>query len=120
MDGKNSELFQVLIVQLAQGAWVALGKVPSPMTGKIERNLEVARMTIDMLEALEVRTTGNLSEDERKILDRSLRDLRLNYVDEQKKAAASPEATASSESAPSSSQEADAGATPPPDTTSQA
>jgi len=98
LSERNSELFQVLIVQLAQGAWVALGKVPNPITGKIERNLEVARMTIDMLDALEVRTAGNLSEDERKILDRSLRDLRLNYVDEQKRAATAPEALASSES----------------------
>ena len=52
LSGRHSELFQILIVQLAQGAWVALGKVPNPITGKIERNLEAARMTIDMLDAL--------------------------------------------------------------------
>ena len=98
MNQRDSELFQVLIVQLAQGAWVALGKVPNPISGKIESNLEVARMTIDMLSSLETRTAGNLSDDEMKVLDRALRDLRLNYVDEQKKAAEpAPEAQAGDE-----------------------
>lgn len=119
MSAANSELFQLLIVQLAQGAWVALGKVPNPISGKIERNLEAARLTIDMLDSVEVRTRGNLSEDEKAVLDRSLRDLRLNYVDEQKKEAASGEKTASVEEEPASKPEEGA-APPPPDTKSQA
>ncbi len=85
MGGRDSELFQVLVVQLAQGAWVALGKVPNPISGKIERSLEAARMTIDMLTALESRTQGNLAAEEKAVLDRALRELRLNFVDEQKK-----------------------------------
>lgn len=85
MSGRDSELFQVLVFQLAQSGWMALGKVPEPMSGKIQRNLELARMTIDMLEALESRTKGNLSADETATLDRALRELRMNYLDEQKK-----------------------------------
>jgi hypothetical protein len=118
VSAANSELFQLLIVQLAQGAWVALGKIPNPISGKIERNLEAARLTIDMLDAVEVRTRGNLSDDEKAVLERSLRDLRLNYVDEQKKEAAPPEQTASVEETASKSEES--AASPPPDTKSQA
>jgi len=82
---KDSELFQALVIQLTQASWVALGKIANPMTGKVDRDLDVARLTIDTLEALETRTKGNLDETERILLDRSLRDLRLNYVDERKK-----------------------------------
>jgi hypothetical protein len=89
VSDRDSELFQVLVLQLAQAAWAALGKVPEPVSGKIERNLELARMTIDMLGALEARTRGNLSTEEGAALDRALRELRMNYVDEQKKDAAS-------------------------------
>lgn len=97
MNERDSELFQVLIVQLAQGVWIALGKVPNPISGKIERNLEAARLTIDMLSVLEARTAGNLSQDEKKILDRALRDLRLNYVDERKKETATPASSGDAE-----------------------
>jgi hypothetical protein len=85
-------------MQLTQAGWMALGKIPNPMTGKIDRHLESARMTIDMLGALESRTRGNLEHTEKALLERSLRELRLNYVDEVKKgevaAAPAPEAEA--------------------------
>ena len=82
---QDSELFQTLVLQLVQGTWVSLGKIPNPMTGKIERNLDVARMTIDTLAAIESRTKGNLDDDEKALVDRSLRELRMNYLDESKK-----------------------------------
>ena len=82
---KSSELFQALILQLAQSAYVSMGKVPSPFSGEMERNLEVARLTIDTLEAIEIRTQGNLSNEENTVFERILRELRMNYLDEAKK-----------------------------------
>lgn len=88
---KSSELFQALVFQLAQSAYVSMGKVPSPFTGKMERNLEVARLTIDTLEAIEARTKGNLTEEETTVFERILRELRMNYLDETKRPEEKPE-----------------------------
>ncbi|RME32047.1 MAG: DUF1844 domain-containing protein, partial [Candidatus Zixiibacteriota bacterium] len=52
------------------------------LTGKVERNLEMAKNSIDMLEMIERKTKGNLSDDEAKTIERALYELRLNYVDE--------------------------------------
>ena len=58
----------------------------NPMTRKVETDLESARVAIDTLAALESRTRGNLEPDEARVLQQVLADLRLNYVDELKKA----------------------------------
>jgi hypothetical protein len=84
-DSRDSELFQALILQLGQAGWMALGKIANPVTGKVERHLELARLTIDTVAGLETRTRGNLDPDEKTLLERTLRELRLNYVDEVKK-----------------------------------
>jgi len=84
-----------LVLMFQQAAWSHLGKVPNPMTQKIERDLEQARMSIDMIDMLRTRAQGNLSNEETQMLDHVLRELRLNYVDEldkeQKEKAALPE-----------------------------
>ena len=83
--GREAALFLQLVLGLQQAAMVALGKLMNPMTGKIERNLEVARNTIDTLSAIESRTRGNLESDESRVLTQVLTELRMNYLDEQKK-----------------------------------
>ncbi len=75
----------MLIVSLQAGAMQQMGKVASPISGEIERNLEAARATIDTLSMLEEKTKGNLSSDEGKFLSSVLYQLRLNFVDETKK-----------------------------------
>jgi hypothetical protein len=80
----NVNFFQ-LIVSLQAGAMQQLGKVISPVSGQIERDLELAKATIDMITMLEEKTKGNLSEDEEKLLGHVLYELRLNYVEETKK-----------------------------------
>lgn len=62
--------------------WQALGKVANPVSGKPEKNLQFAKRLIDIIETLQVKTRGNLEEDEEKMLENMLTDLRLNYVDE--------------------------------------
>lgn len=59
-----------------------LGKVMNPVTNKIERNLEQAKQSIDMLEMLRDKTNGNLSPESERLIQQFLSDLRLNYVDE--------------------------------------
>ena len=83
-------MFYSLVLSLQAAAMQHLGKVMSPMTGKVERNLEVARHSVDMLEMLKRKTDGNLSDDEKQTLDHILYELRLNYVDEIKKGKEAP------------------------------
>jgi hypothetical protein len=65
-------------------AMISLGKLANPMTGKAEKNLPAARLFIDTLEMLEHKTQGNLTPDEGKVLQATLTDLRLMYVEESK------------------------------------
>ncbi len=74
--------FLSLVLSLHGSAWAAMGKVANPMTGKVERDLEAARGSIDLLETLKVKTRGNLSREEEKTLANALGVLQLNYVDE--------------------------------------
>lgn len=84
---RTSALMISLTLGLVQAAWTQLGKVKNEMTGKVERQLDAARVTIDTLAALEQRTRGQRSDEETQVLERALAELRLNYVDEVKKAA---------------------------------
>jgi hypothetical protein len=74
-----------LIIQNQQIAMMAMGKIKNPVTDKIDRNLEHAKIYIDTLDMLLVKTKGNLSEYEEKFLGETLKELKLNYVDEMDK-----------------------------------
>jgi hypothetical protein len=82
----GGQLFMGLVYSLTQSAFIALGKLPDPFSGKIERDLDQASQTIDLLAALHEKTNGNLEAEEEKFLARTISDLRLNYVDEVNKA----------------------------------
>jgi len=66
-------------------AYQSMGKLANPMTGKSERNLEAAQGFIDILIMLKKRTVGNLSPEESKILESTISDLELNFVQEKNK-----------------------------------
>jgi hypothetical protein len=82
---REAALFLQLVLGLQQAAMMAMGKLMNPMTGKIEKNLEQAKSTIDTLGAIESRTRGNLESDEQRVLTQVLGDLRMTYVDEAKR-----------------------------------
>jgi len=102
-EQKHKALFVNLIITFQQAAFQHMGKLPNPMTGKVERDINQARLAIDMLDMLKVRTKGNLPEDEAQIFDHILRELKLNFVDEldkEKKAAEGQAAQAKTEAPP--------------------
>jgi hypothetical protein len=47
---------------------------------KREPDMELAKYNIDMLETLEEKTKGNLTEEEKKVLENTLNQLRMGYV----------------------------------------
>ncbi len=78
----NELLFMQLVMQNQQIAMMSMGKLKHPVSDKIERNLELAKISIDTLDMLRIKTKGNLSSYEEKYLDEVIRELKLNYVDE--------------------------------------
>lgn len=74
--------FSTFIFSLNASALVNLGAIENPATGQKEKNLPLAKQTIDILGMLEEKTSGNLSNDEKNLLKNILYDLRLSYVKE--------------------------------------
>ncbi|MCE1164106.1 MAG: DUF1844 domain-containing protein [Bacteroidetes bacterium] len=79
---KSTEIFLTLVYSLQMQAMMNLGKLKNPMTEKIEKNVEASQVSIDMLEMLLDKTENNLSDDEKKLLEHVISDLKLNYVEE--------------------------------------
>lgn len=79
---KHSQMFFYMISSFEMAALQQMGKMKNPLTDKIERNLEQAQFSIDLLDMIKEKTKGNLSDDEDKFLDNLLAQLKLNYIDE--------------------------------------
>ena len=84
--GKNEYLFQHLVAMFQTLALQQLGKLINPITGKLERDLHQARITIDMLQMMQAKTAGNLDDNEKRLLDTVVMDLQMNYIDEMQRA----------------------------------
>jgi hypothetical protein len=82
---KNASLLFSLIMTFQGAAMQQMGKIKNPISDKIERDLQQAQLSIDIIGMLEEKTRGNLSEDETKFLKGVLQELKLNYVDEMTK-----------------------------------
>ncbi|RCK77449.1 MAG: hypothetical protein IGBAC_1758 [Ignavibacteriae bacterium] len=79
---KNEFLLMQLILMFQTTALQQMGKLKNPLTDKIEKNLEMAQTSIDILDMLHQKMKGNLSENEEKLFIDVLKELKLNYVDE--------------------------------------
>ena len=80
--------FSGFIVSLTTTAAVHFGDYPDPATGETRPpNLEAAQQMIDILAMLELKTRGNLTAQERSLLEQVLYDLRMRYVAAQQQAA---------------------------------
>jgi hypothetical protein len=89
---RETYLFQHLVVMFQTLALQQMGKLTSPITGKVERDLHQAKITVDMLGMIQKKTDGNLEENEKKILDTVMMELQMNYIDETARAAEEEEA----------------------------
>lgn len=79
--GKQLEAnFSTLTLSIGSSAAMALGLVPNPVSGKTEKDVEVARFNIDLLRMLRDKTKNNLSSDEQTFLDSVISDLQLKFV----------------------------------------
>jgi hypothetical protein len=72
--------FAALISMLVTQALFALGLLQVEGQEEKEPNLELAKYSIDMLETIEKKTKGNLTEEEKKVLENTLGQVRIAYV----------------------------------------
>jgi hypothetical protein len=72
--------FASLVQTLATQAAIFLSDERDPETGRPIRNLDLAKHNIDLLAVLEEKTRGNLADEEKRLLDRYLYELRMAYV----------------------------------------
>lgn len=75
--------FDFLVHTLFTQALMALGRIPNPITKQAHKNLATARHFVDTLAMLEEKTRGNLTDDERRLLDEVQHQLRMQILTEQ-------------------------------------
>jgi len=88
---KDEALFLSIMYSFHAAAMQQMGKIANPFTGKIERDLDAVRGTIDVLVMFRKKTEGNLTDRERRVLTGLITELQLNYVDESKREPAAEE-----------------------------
>jgi hypothetical protein len=72
--------FTQFVVSLVQSTMVHLGEAPNPDTGSKNLNLNLARDTIDVLTMLKEKTEGNRTEDETRMLNTLLHEIRTKFL----------------------------------------
>lgn len=80
MQNANDVNFSTFVLSLASATFIELGLVEDPISKKMQTNLAAAKQNIDLLQLLQDKTRGNLDDEERGLLERILRDVRLQYV----------------------------------------
>jgi hypothetical protein len=89
-DEASALSFAGFVLSLAHTAAVHLGDVPDPVSGaRGEVRLDAAHQMIDILAILEEKTRGNLTAEERQLLEQLVYELRIRFLEVQKAQAAS-------------------------------
>ena len=86
---ESAVTFLGFVLSLAHTAAVHFGDVPDPVSGQtIPANLPAAQQMIDILALIEEKTRGNLTAEERQLLEQLLYELRLRYIEVSKQGSA--------------------------------
>ncbi|MFM7107463.1 MAG: DUF1844 domain-containing protein [Planctomycetaceae bacterium] len=75
--------FEFLVHTLFTQSLMALGRIPNPITKQSHKNLATARHFVDTLAMLAEKTKGNLTDDERRLLDEVQHQLRMQILADQ-------------------------------------
>jgi len=88
-DDKNNEFlppldFSSIVYPFYTQALLKLGLLDHPANSKSEKNLELARRLIDILDLLKERTNGNLKPEEEAFIQTCLQQLKAGYLEKSK------------------------------------
>ncbi len=72
--------FSSFVISLSSSVLISLGEIPHPDTNEKTVDVCFAKQTIQILEMLQEKTRGNLTEGEQELIDSILFDLRFKYV----------------------------------------
>ena len=76
--------FSTLVMSFASAAMIHMGKVPDPVTGQINKNPILAKQNIHIITMLREKTRGNLTDDEEKLIENILYELRMSFIESQR------------------------------------
>ena len=79
-DTSKPALFSTFIMGLASAAMIELGLVEDPLSKEKRLRKDEARKHIDLIEMLKEKTRGNLDENENKLIDSVLVDLKMQFA----------------------------------------
>jgi len=79
-EAQNPASFMNFLMLLAQNAASALGMVEHPVTHQRDVDIDSGKHWIDILGMLQQKTEGNLTPQEKRMLEGLLGDLRMQYV----------------------------------------
>jgi hypothetical protein len=82
---EQEKLYSYLISTFHSSALIALGIMKNPMSKEISQNFEQASYYIKLLEMLEQKTKGNVTEYEKMILLNTLSDLKMKLIEQKSK-----------------------------------
>ena len=77
--------FSTFIISLSTQALMHLGEIADPQSGKVNKDIPVAKQMIDIIGMLKDKTKGNLNAGEDRLTEDILYDLRMKYVEAVKK-----------------------------------
>ncbi len=84
-EDKNKQLFLSLVYSFQMQAMIQMGKLQNPVTGEIDRDLDAAQVSIDMIDMLKEKSKNNISPEESGFLTKVVSELKMNFVEEKQK-----------------------------------
>jgi len=72
--------FSSFLLSLSSSTLLHLGDIADPQSGEKKKDLALAKQSIDIINLLKDKTRGNLTQEEEKLLDHLLYDLRMRFV----------------------------------------
>ena len=76
--------FSSFLLSLSSSTLLHLGEVADPQSGEKKKDLALAKQSIDIISLLRDKTKNNLTQEEEKLLDHLLYDLRMRFVNASK------------------------------------
>ncbi|MEA3358348.1 MAG: DUF1844 domain-containing protein [Thermodesulfobacteriota bacterium] len=85
MTGPLPEVnFSSFILSLSSSVLLHLGEIADPISGEKRKNMDLAKQSIDIISMLQDKTKGNISQDEEKLIEQMLFDLRMRFFEASK------------------------------------
>ena len=80
-NAETTRKFVQFIMVQAQNILYVLGRIPTPEGERLPQNLQAAKMMIDHLDLIALKTQGNLNSQEEKILKEALQQVQMAFVE---------------------------------------